>query len=627
MLNKRLIEYIQNPNLARANFKLGQEYELIGQTGAAISFYLRTAERSETDLEQYEALLRMALCFERQRTRDDTEKVLLQKAISLLTKRPEAYFILSRLHEVKKEWHDAYTVASIGLNACDFDLPPLSTDVEYPGYYGLLFEKGVAAWWVGQTEQAREIMHDLKFSHRMTATFTAAVDRNLGSIGWPNTRSEYNPNSRDRARVQFPGLDNITKNHAQSYQDLFVLSATNGKRNGRYLEIGCAEPFKNNNTALLETQFDWTGVSLDINQTVVTEFMDQRNNLVFCLDATKVDYAKFLTTLGYAGDMDYLQIDCDPPARSFEILKRIPFDQYRFSCITFEHDYYVDVDVRDRSRQYLLSKGYVLVAGDIAYNRTHSYEDWWIHPDLVDADIQKTLMDPNTGLKFAGDYMFPDLKEPAPVATITSAPSIMKTRPFERSQSDLINTEYMPGFWIVDNFYRDPDAVRAFALEQEYEPSGPGKPYIGSRTYKQFLFPGLQEEFEYIMGRKIEAWESHGMNGRFQFNVEGEPLVYHADLQRWAAMLYLTPNAPYETGTMTHALKGTDIRHSSHPEFGRCFRPGSRNLDKTPFEDVDIIGNVYNRLVIFNAGYLHSACGYFGWNQQNSRLWQMFFFD
>ena len=624
MLTQRLHEYIHDYNSAQANFNLGREYEIIGQTGAAISFYLRTAERSQTDLEQYEALLRMALCFERQRTRDDTEKVILQKAISLIPHRPEAYFILSRLHEVNREWHDSYTMASIGLSTCDFELPSLSTDVQYPGRYGLLFEKGVAAWWVGQTEQAREIMHDLQFSHRTEEPYTSAITRNLASIGWPNTRSAYDPAMRSRARVQFPGFDSIKKNHAQSYQDLFVLSATNGKRRGRYLEIGSAEPFKNNNTALLETDFDWTGVSLDINQAVVTEFMNTRNNLVFCLDATRVDYAKFLATLGFAGDMDYLQVDCDPPSRSFEILKRIPFDQYRFAAITFEHDYYTDATVRDQARKYLQSKGYVLVAGDIAYNRIHSYEDWWIHPDLVDPVVQAKLTDSSQTLKFAGDYLFPT-ENPK---TIDAVPAVInRSHAITRSGSDLINADYMNGFWVVDNFYRDPDAVRSFALQQEYEPSGPGKPYIGSRTYKQFLFPGIKEEFEYIMNRKITAWESHGMNGRFQYNVEGEPLVYHADLQQWAAMLYLTPNAPYETGTMTHALKGTDIRHLSHPEVGRCFRPGSRNLDKTPFEDVDIIGNVYNRLVIFNAGYLHSACGYFGWTKENSRLWQMFFFD
>ena len=100
---KQLLNYINNVEDAQANFALGQEYESIGQTGAAISFYLRTAERSTTDVQQYEALLRCALCFERQQTRDDTETVLLLKAISLLPDRPEAYFLLSRLYEFNKK--------------------------------------------------------------------------------------------------------------------------------------------------------------------------------------------------------------------------------------------------------------------------------------------------------------------------------------------------------------------------------------------------------------------------------------------------------------------------------------------------------------------------------------------
>ena len=51
---------------AQANFDLGREYEDMGQTGAAISFYLRTAERAQTVQLQYESLLRMALCFGKQ---------------------------------------------------------------------------------------------------------------------------------------------------------------------------------------------------------------------------------------------------------------------------------------------------------------------------------------------------------------------------------------------------------------------------------------------------------------------------------------------------------------------------------------------------------------------------------
>jgi hypothetical protein len=42
---------------------------------------------------------------------------------------------------------------------------------------------------------------------------------------------------------------------------------------------------------------------------------------------------------------------------------------------------------------------------------------------------------------------------------------------------------------------------------------------------------------------------------------------------------------------------------------------------------VDVLGNVYNRLVIFDASAIHSASQYFGTVKENSRLWQMFFFD
>ena len=156
---------------------------------------------------------------------------------------------------------------------------------------------------------------------------------------------------------------------------------------------------------------------------------------------------------------------------------------------------------------------------------------------------------------------------------------------------------------------------------------GLGRGFIGSRSAQQFLFSGLKEEFERIMGHKITRWEEHGMNGRFQYGMEGDPNVYHCDTQTWAGMLYLTPDAPYSTGTGTFAGKGSDIRHASHPNILNCFRPGSQNLDGTIFEPVDVIGNVYNRLMIFNAGYLHSALGYFGYTKENSRLWQMFFFD
>ena len=400
-----LHDYINNPNNPAINFKLAREYDLLGQTGSALSFYLRCAERSEDPLEQYTALLHCALCFERQKCRDGTEKTLLQKAIALLPRRPEAYFLLSRLYEILTEWQDSYTIACLGLELIDFNLPQIN-DVEYPGNYALLFQKGVAAWWVGHCEESREIMEELKFHYSLNDLFAQAVNNNLINLGYPNTTIKYSGSMSTQLRYTFPGASEIDINYSQSLQDIFVLSALNGKKNGTYVEIGSAEPFYNNNTALLEQRFDWRGISIDLDRAKIEEFNQTRNNLAFCLDATTINYMKLFKNTNLPVNIDYLQIDCDPPEISFKILQSIPFDRYKFATITFEHDFYYNPLIRDQSRHFLKSFGYELMVGDIAYNKKNSYEDWWYHPTLVNQKIVAKLKDISNSIKYAKDYMF-----------------------------------------------------------------------------------------------------------------------------------------------------------------------------------------------------------------------------
>jgi hypothetical protein len=202
-------------------------------------------------------------------------------------------------------------------------------------------------------------------------------------------------------------LETLKNNNSQNLQDLFVLAANQGRREQWYLEVGSAEPFYNNNTALLETQFDWRGVSVDINAAKVQDFANQRRNKVLCQDATQINYADLLADLGAPRDLGYLQVDCEPPETSYAILKRMPWDQYRFAAITFEHDYYADTSVRERSREFLRAQGYELMAGDIAFDETHSFEDWWVHPDLVSIEVRARLRDSADRVKPAQRYLFP----------------------------------------------------------------------------------------------------------------------------------------------------------------------------------------------------------------------------
>jgi hypothetical protein len=132
-----------------------------------------------------------------------------------------------------------------------------------------------------------------------------------------------------------------------------------------------------------------------------------RKNPIYTQDATKIDYNKFLSELNLGTDIDYLQLDCDPPSVTYDILTKIPFDKYRFAVITFEHDYYADItkSYRDKSREFLFSKGYILIASNIAPDSTSSFEDWWVHPELISKDIINIMIDNGGNVKNAQEYM------------------------------------------------------------------------------------------------------------------------------------------------------------------------------------------------------------------------------
>ena len=186
-----------------------------------------------------------------------------------------------------------------------------------------------------------------------------------------------------------------------------------------------------------------------------------------------------------------------------------------------------------------------------------------------------------------------------------------------------INRQPQKTVWVVDNFYSDPYAVREYALKQEFKPEI--EYFKGSRSLDQYFVPGTKEAFERIMGIKIREWESHGMCGRFQYCTAQDPLVYHNDGQTWAAMIYLNPDAPYCTGTSLYASKN-GARRTSDPNFTDDVFAGGF-YDETKFELVDSIGNVFNRLFIFDAQNIHAASKYFGQTKEDSRLFHIFFFD
>lgn len=403
VLEVLLKKYINNPNNPLYNFVLGRYYDNIGHTASAVSYYLRCAERSKDIEQKYESLIRTAKCFEKQGKRNFTVKGLLQHAISMCPTRPEAYYLLAIFYEKETydgSWQDSYMISSIGEKVSNFNCGPLTNPVDFPGKYALLFQKGIAAWWCGLVEESRDIflslLHDEK---NIDAKFIQPCLNNL-SIMKTKPFINYDKN-KHKLKHNFVGSENITSNYSEAFQDLFVLTVLNGKTDGTYLEIGAGDPTYGNNSYLLEQNFNWKGISLDIDENIVQTYNQVRSNKCFCKDASSTDYSKFLSGLNYPKTIDYLQIDCDPPEVSYRILLSLPLDSYKFGIITYEHDNYCDTtkSFQDASSKYLESYGYIKVLNNIAPDNHRSYEDWWIHPELVSESNYASILNTSNSIK------------------------------------------------------------------------------------------------------------------------------------------------------------------------------------------------------------------------------------
>lgn len=408
-----LYSYIENPNDAEVCFNLGYYYHSIGQTASAVGFYLRTAERSDDTLLQYEALIQAGMCFHSQGCRNHTVEGVLQHAVALEPNRPEGYYFLSRFYERTEQWFDSYLISSIGLKVEEHKTP-LRKITDYPGTYANLFQKGVAAYWVGLSEESSNIFKDLVGNYDLDAGHHDACIKNLDFF--KHFKKGKPPYTKDRYRslkFKFSDCDKIETNYSETLQDMFVLSMLKGKRNGTYLEIGSGEPYQGNNTALLEDIYNWKGISIDLSPDYVMQFKEKRKNPVELKDALKVNYPKLLDYYDLPKEIDYLSLDTKPAARTYEILTKIPFDELKFALITFKHDYYVDIDktVREKSRKFLTHIGYRLVVGNASPDDWKAHEDWYVHPDLVEDYVIKAFENTNKDLVQVDDIFFKSNKK------------------------------------------------------------------------------------------------------------------------------------------------------------------------------------------------------------------------
>lgn len=179
-----------------------------------------------------------------------------------------------------------------------------------------------------------------------------------------------------------------------------------------------------------------------------------------------------------------------------------------------------------------------------------------------------------------------------------------------------------PTLVVIDDFLPNPDEVRALGLKQEYK-----EQYSkGVRSVEQHLDLVDRSIFAWLLGDKTVAdWATQPMNARFQYCTAKDPLVYHSDMQPWAATLFLTPDAPVEAGLSLYRSRHNGLSFAPDTDI-ECRKMYGDFHDRTLWDEVDRIGNRYNRLVLWKARHVHAASAYFGDKVENARMFMVFFF-
>jgi hypothetical protein len=183
-------------------------------------------------------------------------------------------------------------------------------------------------------------------------------------------------------------------------------------------------------------------------------------------------------------------------------------------------------------------------------------------------------------------------------------------------------------------------SVRREALSMNYsEPDD----LIGWRT-NIWQPVNVRKLIEKAFQVKIDYWETDAAgscNGvffsAFSSGPRAERVKVHFDEPPdWLSLLvYLTPSAPHCAGTSFWRHRQTGLRSKPTRHDAQKLGISLKELEeiierdgwyRNRWDEIDRVGNLFNRAVMFRAGLFHSATSHFGNNPQNGRLYHSFHF-
>jgi hypothetical protein len=187
---------------------------------------------------------------------------------------------------------------------------------------------------------------------------------------------------------------------------------------------------------------------------------------------------------------------------------------------------------------------------------------------------------------------------------------------------------------VVDNFYNNPMQTRNFILTQEFKVRGN---FPGQRTISY-----ANADLKHIIQRNVMAFggkitdfpipttenADKIYNGSYQFTTSRDRSWIHTDgYNNWGGVLYLTPDAPLSSGTAFYQFHDGAMGEEDALVMDNKTKTDTYSQDMTKWRLVDQVGNVFNRLILFNAKRYHMSMDYFGDTKENGRLFQVFFFS
>lgn len=191
------------------------------------------------------------------------------------------------------------------------------------------------------------------------------------------------------------------KTYSQVEQDLFVLDFLNYKTEGFFLDIGAHNGISLSNTYLLEKEYNWNGLCVELNKElfkilnkkrtcfksdlVITnyngkcdfnenDFLGHINNNNGNYNCTTIE--KLLKDNSCLKIIDYFSLDVE--GHEYEILNTFLYDEYEFKVLTVEHNKYVHgEELKNKIYNLLNSKGYTRIKEDVLVSNL-LFEDWYI---------------------------------------------------------------------------------------------------------------------------------------------------------------------------------------------------------------------------------------------------------